>query len=332
MAQHFLLSKAAKTLSLASVFTMKDADAETAFRRIRWADTNGEPVCPHCGGVDAYDCRRLKGAPRFRCRACVKDFTITSGTLFASHKLPLRCYLAAIAIFCNEAKGKSALALSRDLSVSYKCAFVLLHKLREAMAAELKGRVIGGEGKIAELDSGYFGGYVKPANLKNHRVDRRFYEHQSGKRKAVIVIRERDGNTLPAVFRTEGQALNWVRARIAKGTVVNADESPNWNELHSRFEMKRINHEEAYSLDGACTNWAEEFFSRMRRAEIGHHHHIAGAYLLRYAQEASWREDNRRASNGDQVNRLAGLALKQKPSVDFSGYWQRHLEDTSVSS
>ena len=58
--------------------------------------------------------------------------------------------------------------------------------------------------------------------------------------------------------------------------------------------MKRINHEEAYSLDGACTNWAEEFFSRLRRAEIGHHHHIAGAYLLRYAQEASWREDNRR--------------------------------------
>lgn len=326
MAQHFLLSKAAKTLSLASVFTMKDADAEMAFRRIRWADTNGEPVCPHCGGVDAYDCRRLKGAPRFRCRACVKDFTITSGTLFASHKLPLRCYLATIALFCNEVKGKSALALSRELSVSYKCAFVLLHKLREAMAAELKGRMIGGEGKVAEVDAGYFGGYVKPANLKPHRADRRFLENQSGKRKAVVVIRERDGSTLPAVFRTEGQALNWVRARIAKGTVVNADESPNWNELHSRFEMKRINHEEAYLLDGACTNWAEEFFSRMRRAEIGHHHHIAGAYLLRYAQETLWREDHRRSSNGEQVNRVAGLALANKPSVDFSGYWQRHLE------
>jgi transposase-like protein len=327
MAQHFLLSKAAKTLSLASVFTMKDADAEMAFRRIRWADTNGEPVCPHCGGVDAYDCRRLKGAPRFRCRACVKDFTITSGTLFASHKLPLRCYLAAIALFCNEVKGKSALALSRELSVSYKCAFVLLHKLREAMAAELKGRMIGGEGKVAEVDAGYFGGYVKPANLKPHRADRRFLENQSGKRKAVVVIRERDGSTLPAVFRTEGQALNWVRARIAKGTVVNADESPNWNELHSRFEMKRINHEQAYSLDGACTNWAEEFFSRMRRAEIGHHHHIAGAYLLRYAQEASWREDNRRSSNGEQVNRVAKLALASKPSIDFGGYWQRHLTE-----
>ncbi len=323
MAQHFLLSKAAKTLSLASVFTMKDDQAEATFRRIRWADTNGDPVCSHCGGVDAYDCRRLKGAPRFRCRACKKDFTITSGTLFASHKLPLRCYLAAIAIFCNEVKGKSALALSRDLCVSYKCAFVLLHKLREAMAAELKGRVIGGDGKVAEVDLGYFGGYVKPANLKNHRVDRRFSEHQSGKRKAVIVIRERNGNTLPAVFKSEKRALDFIRRRIAPGTIVNADESANWNELHSRFEMKRINHEEAYSLDGACTNWAEEFFSRMRRAEIGHHHHIAGAYLLRYAQEASWREDNRRSSNGEQVNHLTELALANKPSVDFSGYWQR---------
>jgi ISXO2-like transposase domain len=77
---------------------------------------------------------------------------------------------------------------------------------------------------------------------------------------------------------------------------------------------------------GACTNAAEEFFSRMRRAEIGHHHHIAGVYLLRYAREASWREDNRRVSNGDQVNRLAGLALKRGKSVDFTGYWQRHID------
>jgi hypothetical protein len=83
--------------------------------------------------------------------------------------------------------------------------------------------------------------------------------------------------------------------------------------------------EEAHSLDGACTNWAEEFFSRMRRAEIGHHHHVAGPYLLRFAQEAAWREDNRRLSNGEQVNRVAGLALTHKPSVDFSGYWQRHV-------
>jgi transposase-like protein len=324
MAQHFLLSKAAKSLSLASVFTMKDADAETAFRRIRWADTNGDPVCPHCGGVDAYDCRRLKGAPRFRCRACVKDFSITSGTLFASHKLPIRAYLAAIAIFCNEVKGKSALALSRDLCVSYKCAFVLLHKLREAMAAELRGRVVGGEGKIAEVDGGYFGGYVKPANMKEHRRDRRMLRNQNGKRKAVVIVRERNGNSIPAVFKSEAQAIAFISAHVEKGTLINADDAAAWNELHAKYEMKRINHEEAYSQDGACTNWAEEFFSRMRRAEIGHHHHIAGNYLLRYAQEATWREDNRRMSNGEQIQKLSSNALNSGKSEAFTGYWQRH--------
>src|SRR6478736_5573231 len=149
--QHFLLSKSAKTLSLAQVFRMTDAEAEEAFRAVRWASTAGAPVCPSCGSLDAYDCRRPNGAPRFRCRECKKDFSITSGTLFASHKLPLRGYLAAVAIFCNEVKGKSMLALSRDLGLSYKSSFVLAHKLREAMGAELKGRVIGGEGKVAEI-------------------------------------------------------------------------------------------------------------------------------------------------------------------------------------
>ena len=324
MAHHFLETAAAKTLSLTSVFRMSDTEAEIMFRKVRWPDTNGAPVCPHCGGLDAYEARRQNGLLRFRCKACRKDFSITSGTLFASHKFPLRGYLAAIAIFCNEVKGKSALAISRDLGMSYKAAWVLLHKLREAMAEELKGRVLGGEGKIAEIDGGYFGGYVKPANLKEHRRDRRLLRNQSGKRKAVVIIRERGGNSIPAVFKSEGQANAFIQKRIAKGTIVNADDATHWNELHTTYEMKRINHEEAYSLNGACTNQAEEFFSRMRRGEIGHHHHIAGVYLLRYAQEASWREDHRRTSNGDQVDRVAGNALKKGPSVAFKGYWQRH--------
>ncbi len=327
MAQHFLLSKAAKTLSLAQVFRMSDEKAEETFRLIRWAETKGAPVCPHCGGVDAYDCRRPNRAPRFRCRACGKDFSLTSGTLFASHKLPLRMYLAAIAIFVNEVKGKSALAMSCDLGVSYKAAFVLFHKLREAMAGELKDRMIGGKGKIAEVDGGYFGGYVKPANLKENRRDRRLAANQSGKRQCVVIVRERGGNSVPAVFKSESHAANFIKARVTKGTKLNADEAAAWDQLYKNFEVARINHEEAYSLDDACTNWAESYFSRLRRAELGHHHHIAGNYLLRYAQESSWREDHRRTSNGEQVNRIVTLAMGRKPSVDFCGYWQRHIKE-----
>lgn len=218
------------------------------------------------------------------------------------------------------------LAMSRDLGLSYKSAFVLAHKLREAMSEEMKGRRIGDDRPEAEIDGAAFGGYVKPANLREDRVDRRLAKNQSGKRKFVVVIREKGGETLPGVFKTEGDALSWIRSRVEPGTILHADEAPAWNDLHARFQMMRINHDQAYSLDGACTNMAESFFSRLRRGEMGHHHHIAGAYLLRYAQEAAWREDNRRTSNGEQVERVTKLALGRKKSVDFSGYWQRHIK------
>jgi transposase-like protein len=324
--QHFLLSAAARSLSIATVARMSEQEAETTFLNIRWAETAGKPVCPHCECPTVYECRRPNGAPRWRCKACRADFSVTSGTLFAFHKLPLRTYLTAIVIFCNEVKGKSALALSRDLDVQYKTAFVLAHKMREAMASEIKGAKLGGIGKTAEVDGAYFGGYVKPANHVENRVDRRLAMNQTGKRKVVVVIRERDGRTVPAVFKSEAASVAFIKDRVEKGTTIQADDATSWNRLEGRFPMKRIDHQLAYSADGACTNGAEEFFSRLRRGEIGHHHHIAGAYLGRYAQEAAWREDRRRTSNGDQVRTVSRLAMSNPPSVDFCGYWQRSMQ------
>lgn len=142
----------------------------------------------------------------------------------------------------------------------------------------------------------------------------------------VVVIRERGGKTLPGVFRNEADALAFITRRVAKETILHADEAGSWNALHERFEMRRINHLEAYSDGQACTNQAESFFARMRRGELGHHHHVAGPYLIRYAQEAAWREDARRVDNGAQVRRVTELGLGRKPSVDFCGYWQRHRD------
>jgi transposase-like protein len=323
MSQHFLLSAKARTLSLSVALRMTDEEAEAAFIAIRWAHTDGKPMCIHCECPSVYEARRPNGRLRFRCKGCGKDFSITSGTLFAFHKMPLRQYLAAIAIFCNEVKGKSALALSRDLGTQYKTAYVLAHKLREAMASELKGHMVGGPGRTAEVDGGYFGGYIKPANYRENRRDRRLTKNQNGKRQVVVVIRERDGRTLPAVFKSESAALGFITHRVAKGTELVADEAPSWNDLQSRFMMQRIDHQAAYSDRGVYTNGAEEFFSRLRRAEIGHHHHVAGPYLIRYAQEAAWREDNRRVDNGAQVRNVIALAMASRPSVDWCGYWQR---------
>jgi transposase-like protein len=323
MAQHFLLSAAARTLSAAKIMRMSEQGVENVFLRLRWPQTDGRPVCPACGCTICYAARRPTGQLRWRCKACREDFSITSGTLFAWHKLPLRSYLLAVAIFCNEVKGKSMLALARELDVQYKTAFVLAHKLREAMAFSVKGLRIGGRHREAEIDGAYFGGHVRPENLAADRVDRRLAENRSGKRQVVVVMRERGGRTLAQVFPAEEAALGAVRFHIIKGTTLHADESPAWNKLHASFAMQRVNHQEGYSIDGACTNGAEAYFSRLRRGEAGHHHHIAGPYLPRYAQEAAWRDDLRRVSNGEQAHGVIELALRCGPSIDFSGYWQR---------
>src|SRR5437764_15434393 len=102
MAQHFLLSAAARTISLGTVLRMSDAEAEAAFAAIRWVETEGRPVCPGCGGMACYDCRRAGGGGRWRRKACRRDFSLTSGPLFASQNMRLREDLAAAVMLCGE--------------------------------------------------------------------------------------------------------------------------------------------------------------------------------------------------------------------------------------
>jgi transposase-like protein len=317
MTQHFLLSAAARSLSLAKVARMSDGEARAAFQSIRWADNDGKPYCPKCGSLDVWDCRNR---PLWQCKGCNHQFSVTSGTIFANRKMTLQTYLLAIAIFVNGAKGHSALQLSRDLDCQYKTAFVLAHKLREALAATDAEATVSGE---VEIDGMYTGGYVKPANHKENRRDRRLAVNQNGKRRVVIVARERNGKTITFVTKTEDASVPTLRNRIEPGSTVYADEASHWDRLHALYATKRINHSEAYSANGACTNQAESFFSRLRRAEWGIHHHISGPYLASYAAEMDWREDNRRISNGDQYMLAVTAALKHPVSKTWSGYWQR---------
>ncbi|TNE42727.1 MAG: IS1595 family transposase [Alphaproteobacteria bacterium] len=317
MAQHFLLSKKARTLSLAKVMRLSEEESFDLFRAIRWPENEGEPICPRCGGVDSY---KYNARKIFKCKACHSQYSVTTGTIFASRKLAFRDILAAIAIFMNGAKGVSALQLSRDLDVQYKTAFVLAHKLREALGAEVHGEVINGE---VEVDGAYFGGYVKPANNKANRRDRRLSENQSGKRRVVVAMREREGTTVPHVFDAEADAVEMIAQRVERGSTIYADEASHWDILHARYRTYRINHSECYSTEEANTNLIESFFSRLRRAEIGTHHHISGKYLNAYANEMAWREDNRRVSNGEQFVMATAAALAHPVSRQWKGYWQR---------
>lgn len=319
MTTHFLLTRKARTISLRAVFCMSEDEAWEVFKQMRWPATGGEPICPRCGNDKIY---KFGNSRRFKCSnaACYHKFSVTSGTMLASRKMSFVDLLAAIVILVNGAKGVSALQLARDLDCQHKSAFVLCHKLREAMASEIDGLNLDGD---VEVDGAYFGGHIRPANLKKDRIDRRLAQNQSGKRRVVVVARKRKGRTLTTVTRSEAEGVEFVRAVVSPGSEVHADEASHWDALHARYLTWRINHSEAYSKGGACTNQAESFLARLRRMVEGQHHHVSPQHLHQYASHAAWMEDHRREDNGRLTNRALGLALSHPVSRQWKGYWQR---------
>jgi len=318
MSQHFLLTAASRTLSLKDIYKAGEEAAFNTFKSLRWASTNGEPVCPVCGGVE---CKPVKGRITFRCTACKKQFSVTSGTLFHSRKLAYVDLMAAICLFINGAKGMSAVQFSRDMDVQYKTAFVLCHKLREAMASEIVGHTLDGE---VEIDGAYFGGVIRPANRKENRIDRRLAQHQTGTRRVVIALRQRKGRTLTLVRKSEAEGVELAETFAPKAKAFYADEAAHWDALHGTFNTFRINHSEAYSeFNGLHTNGVESFFSRLRRMVEGQHHGVSPKYLYQYAAHAGWLEDHRRRSNGHNASAAISNAMSNPTSVIWAGYWQR---------
>lgn len=308
---------------------MTEEEAYEGFRQLRWANSGGQPVCPGCGGLDHYV---LVPDRKWGCKAsaCRLQFTVTSKTLFASRKLEFRTLLAAIALFANGVMGVSALRLRRELGLAYKTSFVLLHKIREAMAIDYDQPLDG----VVEIDGAYLG--TRRYRMPNLRIDgedswEAFKKRNPKKQTSMVVVRERptddDGRT-PKVrayhVPNEGDAIPHVRKVVAKGTEVHADCGNQWEPLHIFWDTKRINHSECYSDGIACTNWAESFFSRLRCAERGVYRYFTAEYAQRYGWEMAWREENRRVDNGAMIHKIAGAALASKPSP-LRGYWQRHL-------
>jgi transposase-like protein len=331
MAQHFLLSAKARTLSVLQVNAMSDEAAFELFKQLRWGE--GEEVsCPACGVIHRH--YFIQSRKVWKCMACRETFSVTSGTLFAYHKLPLRKYLAAIVLFVNAVKSLSALQLARDLGCQYKTAFVLAHKIRESLLEQRDETALSGE---VEMDGAYVNGYVRPENKKEERVDRRLAENQNPNKRCVLVMRQnptpeerKDGHrgakrTLALVIHRESQASVGKLAQLylVKGSTICADEADAYDRLHAKFPMRRVNHQVEYSAeDGSNNNQAESYFSRFRRMQMGQMHKLGTKYLDSYANEIGFREDTRRWDNGKIFVVITTKCARSPTSRDWCGYWQ----------
>lgn len=328
--QHFLLSAAARTLSVRKVMELTEAEAFEVFREIRWGKGE-ETVCPCCGSVAKH--YFLSTRKQWRCRDCGHTFSITSGTIFANHKLPLKIYLAAIALYANAVKGMSALQLARDLGVQYKTAFVLAHKIRESLMEQRDTSALSGE---IHLDGAYVNGHIRPKNKKADRIDRRLAKYQKPGKRCVFVMRQKcaeiaEGKiagadkTLTFVLKNENQAdvSKLADAFVTKGSVICADEANAYDTLHARFDTRRVNHQNEYRTDdGTTNNLAESYFSRFRRMQYGQVHKFGNLYLANYANEAAYREDMRRKSNGEIFTDIVKKCARTRTHHDWCGYWQ----------
>jgi hypothetical protein len=243
-------------------------------------------------------------------------------------------YLGAVALYTNAVKGLSALQMCRDLGVQYKTAFVLMHKVREGLMAQRDETPLSGE---VEVDGAYVGGHVRAQNKKEERLDRRLAENQSPDKRCILVMRENYPKQAPApevvgarrtlsfVIRRENQAdVGTLAGRfIAPGTVISTDESDAYDLLHAHFPMRRVNHQVEYRADdGTTSNQAESYFSRFRRMEIGQTHKFGIRYLANYANEAAYREDTRRLSNGAIFRDILTQCAHTPTHRDWCGYWQ----------
>ncbi len=331
MAQHFLLSAKSKTISELQVARMSEDEARVTFEQLRWSDTDGKPVCSNCGCTESYviNTSTKTGKPirRYKCKACRTQYTVTSGTLFANHKLELRDYLMAIIIFTNAVKGISASQMSRALGVQYKTAFVLVHKLRASLMDNQDESKL--EGTI-EMDGCYVG-KTRPENKKEDRLDLRLAQNSNPNKRCVLVARQRGENglgatkTITCVSKGESTLAidSFAKENIKYDSIIHSDGAIGYDNLAAWFESIKGDHSKSYvGENGECSNQAESYFSRFRRLQYGQCHKISNLYLSNYANEIAYREDNRRVSNGSMMFDIAKKSINTPTHSEWTGYWQ----------
>ncbi len=280
-----------------------EAKALAHIEASRWGDT---PFCGHCGSVRA---RRLAGkmVGYFQCNDCREKFTIRTGTVMERSHVPLHKWLLAMHLLSASKKGMSAKQMERMLGVTYKTAWFLCHRIREAMDGATGNAPLGGPNAVVEADETYVGGKAKNRATRKPRA-----------KQPVVALIEREGRVRS--FHVANVTAKGLRGLIVtnvdRASHLMTDESMVYTRVGREFAGHSVvNHSaKEYVTHGGFkhSNTAENFFSIFKRGVIGTYHHMSEAHLGRYTAEFDFRYNTRTMNDGERAAvALAGMEGKR---------------------
>ena len=293
-----------------------EADAYKFLEDLRWT---GDPICPHCGTTDKHyfltpkdgNSRETTRGTRsqrrvWRCRACRKQFSVLTGTIFHGTHIPVRTWLFVVFEMCASKNGVSAREIERKYDLTPKTAWYMLHRIREAMKREpmsslLSGRVI--------MDETFIGG--TPKNRHGHKRGKGRQGISTDKTPVMVLVSRETGEVRSrALRRVDGENL---RAALAH------EVDPAQTHLHtdSFYGYKRLGREFAshttvdhhageYVRGDVTTNQAETYFSQLKRSIDGTHHHVSVEHLPRYLAEFDFRYSTCKSTDTERMGKLIG--------------------------
>jgi transposase-like protein len=287
-------------MALAKIYTDETA-AREHLERLLWPTG---PVCPHCGNADSERIHKLQGKSTrpgvHKCRECEKPFTVTVGTVMERSKIPLHQWVYATHLMTASKKGISAHQLSRMLGITYKSAWFLAHRIREAMRPT-EFTPMGGAGKTVEVDETYIG--------KIDGAPKKLTTGQHPFRNIVLTLVERGGAARS--FHIDGTTLGTlipiIRMNISRESNLHTDEARWYKSVGTEFyNHQAVNHSiDEYVRGNVTTNTVEGYYSIFKRGMKGVYQHCGERHLHRYLSEFDFRYSHRVALGYDDAARAA---------------------------
>jgi len=243
---------------------------------LRWPD--GHPKCPKCDSAKCWD---IRGRKVYQCGDCDFQYSVTTGTVMHSTKLPLVKWILAAALLSNARKGVSSCQMARDLNVTQRTAWYLCHRLRRAMRETEWLQKFRG---ICELDESYLGGVRKGKRGRGAA-------HKS----VVFGVKQRGGRVaMQMVPDAKHESIRKVVLEcVDKSATLMADSYPSYNQLAAEFALHRIDHQVAYVQGQIHTQGIESLWAILKRQYHGTHHKISAKYLPLYLGEITYRFNHR---------------------------------------